>query len=985
MSRKLYKMIVLFLSSCILLSCFAISASALSWDGSSTGGGGSGDPAGANGYAVRFTENNCIGYRFSVVNKAGGNKVSKVIDVFRNTTYGNMAYGSAYKFGTKYNKKQIINNQNSGFSTSQIANYCYQESSMSFASSLPAPSGMGTWQLYTNNLNPVLYNLGIGGGIGSLKNGDKIIVEPLYDVRLQGIYHSITVSEIAIYGKYILGANSNGGSSGNPASWGFISAYTNRHYPNELYTPDGQGLWTGVGPLSNRATFYTIINSGYGVGIAYTETKPDFDPALTVRCVEAWPGNVGNRNSRYGTSYGSAFGNYEYANGYPTKDDKVWFSVNYPAYEQPIRVRLSVKMGNNRQNKEVVLDRNNSSSQWFDVQFSDSVASQSSIKVMNNVEYYVVTAGIDWIDDKGDFIKVGAWYDFYVPVKPKINRYQVSLYDYAGDIAAEGNLGSSSGAVYVGQTTFPQYAFTSENTWTSTNNLSGTLFAWKNGSWEAVNGNADMSVNNVGINQNTPYQRYSSLNPYRVQDNSKNTNGSNRIPFELISEWTKDIAHTKESTLIDIPIVKADVELLDIRLIDENDYYITGQELWAHQTVTPQYVYRNNTSVKIYVEGYDSDDAKFSGVYAIAPGETILVNGKQITIPNSNSFSVWGGVYLEGAGRSTSWETNGDNNELTKRWNIKSPLSIESLEPNSIYREGTEVITSFKVKNAYLTQFIPGSNIKVKFTAQNGAETLYSTTKSGVVIPGNNEQLVYFKWTVPRGLNNTSVTVQGELLDNNVIVDTAKRKINTGKITDSQPPDTGYEKAKPTGWSQPNLPSSYATQATWSEWIYADGKFQLKSYGLKIAQASMYLSPDSSTSSGYDQNNNMWKIKSGYGIMASFTPSRAMVNGYLAPESSAYTAIQNGDMQLPEFGFSNEIGKYRTLERMGTTFRFVPNTVANGRKVHFTPIWYPDGYYQATCYFYDLWTPAGMVAAQLDTDKMIVSGNMYDDWYIGRR
>ena len=53
-------------------------------------------------------------------------------------------------------------------------------------------------------------------------------------------------------------------------TWGFISAYTNRYYPNALYTPDGQGLWTGAASLTKRATFYDIINKGYGVGIAYT-------------------------------------------------------------------------------------------------------------------------------------------------------------------------------------------------------------------------------------------------------------------------------------------------------------------------------------------------------------------------------------------------------------------------------------------------------------------------------------------------------------------------------------------------------------------------------------------------------------------------------------------------------------------------------------------------------------------------------------------
>ncbi|OGO91730.1 MAG: hypothetical protein A2Y17_13285 [Clostridiales bacterium GWF2_38_85] len=257
-----------------ILAGSSLNAFALTWDGSSSGGTGGGSSAGPNGYAIRTTGDNCLGYRFSVVDKNGNNKVSKVIDVFRNTSYGNMEYSGAYKFTVKYNKKQIINNQNSGFSTSKNTTNCYKEANMGFQTSLPTPDQMGTWQDVTTNLNAVLSNLGVGS-INNLVNGDKVIVEPLFDVRLESVYHSVTVSELAIYGKYILGASSNGGSSSTSASWGFISSYTNKIYPNALYTTNGQGLWTAASALSSRATFNTIINNGYGVGIAYTENRPD--------------------------------------------------------------------------------------------------------------------------------------------------------------------------------------------------------------------------------------------------------------------------------------------------------------------------------------------------------------------------------------------------------------------------------------------------------------------------------------------------------------------------------------------------------------------------------------------------------------------------------------------------------------------------------------------------------------------------------------
>lgn len=969
MKKRLLRIASFLIAACTLLSAFSMSASALSWDGSSTGGGGEGSAATTKGFTIRYTDDrNCLGYRFSVVDKAGGTRNGISIDVYRNISNANSEFNTAYKYTVKYNKKQLIDNQNSGFSTSKNTANCYKEADMGFASSLPAPSGMKTWQNNSANLNPILSKLKIGS-ISSLKNGDKLLVEPLYNVRLQTIYHSVTTTELAIYGKWLLGANSDGGSSGNSDTWGFISNYTNKHYPNGLYTPDGQGLWTGVSALTRRGTFYDIINKGYGVGIAYTETRPDFTPALKVNACEVWKGSRSVRSFRYGTSNGVAFSNYTYDKGYPIKGDTVWFTVNFPAESQNTYVRQSVRLqGGSWTSRNVY----SNSGAWYDVALSPTAvdAGRSS---------YVVEAKVDWIDSSGSVLQYGTVKTFYIPVRPKINRYQVTMYDYSGLVAAKGGAGGYSGAVYVGQKTYPQYTFTSENSWTSSNNFRGSLLTWGNNRWQ---GNTDLSVNGVGINKNASYNRYSSLYPYRVTDNSGS--GSSLIPFDLTSQWVQDTAHTIETSRISIPIVKADVELTNIRLVNENGYYITDSNLWAHQTVTPQYTYRNNSSVRVYIEAYNTDRSKKTGVYAIDPGKSINVNGKPVTVPQGDSFSVWGGVYLEGAGLgNTSWESNGSNNAWSKSWTVKTPLSIETVAPNAVYREGTQVISSFKVVNTSSAQFISGSGISVKFTAKSGGRTLYTATKTGVVIPGNNEQLVYFKWTVPSGLNGAQVTVQGDVVDNGVTVDTAVQTVSTGKVMDSQTPDTDYEAEKPVGWSQATKPTAYATQATWSEWVYTAGSFQKKTYGMKITQNTVKLTPDSSSPSA-ELANGVWKIRSGYGLTASYTPSYSSVSGTLMPPSTAYTAVQRGYMQFPEFRYTVITGQYRTLQKVGGIFQFVANPAAGGGRVHFIPVWYPDGSYQASGYVYDCWTPAGMIAARLDTNRLTVSGSLYDDWYVGR-
>ena len=280
---KAKKILSVFLSVLTVLSLFSVNVSALTWDGSSAGGSTNAVNGSSKGYVIRSTDDSCcvVGYRFSVVNSAGNLKSSKVIDIYRDTANGDNAYSSSAKFSAKYNKKQLIANKDATLKTTSNTTNCYKEKDMSFASKLPNPSGVETWQKYETNINKVLTKIGIGT-VANMSYGDKVIIEPLFDVCLAGEYQALTVSEIAYCGRSVLGGSSKGGTSnGTSSTWGFISNYTNRIWPNKLYTPDGQGLWTAASKIADgsKETFNNILTKGYGAGIAYTETKP---PVLTI-------------------------------------------------------------------------------------------------------------------------------------------------------------------------------------------------------------------------------------------------------------------------------------------------------------------------------------------------------------------------------------------------------------------------------------------------------------------------------------------------------------------------------------------------------------------------------------------------------------------------------------------------------------------------------------------------------------------------------
>lgn len=964
MIQKSFRILSFVLVVCILFSATAITAFALDWDGSSAGGGGGGSPAGPNGYAVRTTGDNCLGYRFSVVDKSKNTKNGIAIDVFRNTTYGNSEYSNAHKFNTKRNKMQNIQNQNNGFSSSKNTWDCYKEANMGFAQSLPTPDKMSSWQNDGRNLNSILSTLGIGN-ISNLKNGDKIIVEQLFNVRLQSIYHSVTVTELALYGKWLLGANSNGGSSSTSESWGFISTYTNRYYPNALYTPDGQGLWTGTGAVgsSSRATFYDIINKGYGVGIAYTEIKPDFTPTLSVNVCEVWKGSKSSRTFHYGTSNGSAFGNFNYANGYPILNESVWFAVNFPAESENSFVRQTVwVVGGGSVSRNVYSNSNT----WYDVALSPTTVDADRTN-------YTVKARVDWIDGSGNVLKWGAEETFYIPIRPKINRYQVTMYDITSTTVARNGSAGLSGSVYVGQKVYPKYTYTSSTSWTSGNNFSNK-----------IGGTTDLSTSG-NINSGASFERYSSYSPYIVPNITS-------IPCVLTTSWTSDSSRTSESTTINIPVVKVDVELKEILLIDENGYYISpNTKLWTHQKVTPQYVYRNNSNCTVYIEGYNNDNSRISGTYKISPNSEIYVNGKQLAVGNNTTFSVWGGVYLDGAGRlNTSWEkddfTSQNNNHWARYWNVQHPLKIQTVTPNSLYRENTQVMTSFKVQNLSSSHFIPSNNISVRFIAYNGSTALYTATRSAVVIPANGDNLVYFKWTIPSGLNGANLTLKGEIIDSGVVVDTNTLIHGTEKKPASQTPDTVFEKSAPAGFSVISPPARTGSgSAQWSEWVYESNQFIRRTYGLNLNTSSQPVIVPDVNSPSREYKNGSWTMKSGYGFTANWNIGLQTLSGTTAPTAAMYTDSQLAFLYSPEFRYAMATDSFRVLERTAVnTFQLPVNPNGKNARLHFVPLWFPNTTYRVQGYASDIWTPAGMISGYMSSTPMVISESAYDDWFLGR-
>ena len=341
-------------------------------------------------------------------------------------------------------------------------------------------------------------------------------------------------------------------------------------------------------------------------------------------------------------------------------------------------------------------------------------------------------------------------------------------------------------------------------------------------------------------------------------------------------------------------------------------------------------------------------------------------------------------------------ETRSNNNAVQAQFEVKkySELSTSAVTPSADYIEGNDIIASFYVSNDSSTPVLPSDHMSYRlevYLVEGATETLVSTQdKTDVVIPANGTNLVYFKWRVPensagklymfRGIANAENTVRERNSDNNA---TFFMKTVKAKET-SQTPNTRYERTAPSTYN-PLVPSPTTTvgSASWNEWVYENGKFELRTYGIRASSVDPVVKPDDNCKTAVLENGK-WSMKSGYGISLTWNLKLIAMPGYSMPDSSAYTEAQAVMALIPEYGYSMEAGKYRSLEMAGGVYSFVENRDADGNaRLHFIPVYVANGSYTVSVTATQIWTPAGMITAVRNSNTLTIDGTIYDDFYVG--
>ncbi|QQZ61271.1 hypothetical protein JI735_00130 [Paenibacillus sonchi] len=310
------------------------------------------------------------------------------------------------------------------------------------------------------------------------------------------------------------------------------------------------------------------------------------------------------------------------------------------------------------------------------------------------------------------------------------------------------------------------------------------------------------------------------------------------------------------------------------------------------------------------------------------------------------------------------------------------------------YRTDTDVITSVHLSTS--AEITPDNSARVTFSIMGSTYTV-----TNIVIPEGDSQLVWIKWHTPSTPQSISIQVRSTNGSLNVssitasIVDLNQNPPPNPTATDRNdsfhlPPVPNYPSKTTSSWgiwsaswhaywvwiSNWQWHSTGKDTGYWIDYGYWNDRgwwdYIWTSYFASLS-ATQSVIPDTKSPSLSSS-----RMKSGYGIEItsnSTTSSNA--------PSSHITGAQHAVTYFPEFSYQT-YWRLHDLKSGGVnaSFWLKRNEYSSYQsRVHFTPVWFPDGPYIPITRILDAWTPEGMLTLQLQ-ETITISGNLFSDWHI---
>lgn len=1010
--KRFKKLIVMLIVVMTMMTLTTLTTHAISLDYS---GGSSSNDTGAgpstSGFQVTWadTVKNVAGYRFSIVTSSGTPKSgTKVVNVYlSDVTEGTSAYNS-HRFiissGKVANKKQLANGTKvSSTSTKQSCDY--KSGDCGFYSTLPQnPSSVGSWIKNSSNSYQNLSRIYVlcGSSLASASESDYVLIEPIFKPSLAGTKTAATATELAIYGAAVSGGDGYNGGNGNLYNAGSstlwnIMYYVNREFPNALYVSANTDVYNAVTiKTSGRYTYKQIIQNGYGCSVL---TVKNVIPVKKVHL--AYNPNGGTTNT--------ALNEW----GWIMMDGATYFhTINHGKSDDPYNAstfgltRTGYQFGGWKVNSTgKILDQNTEYASTVYAQHDDASKTTANTSTVYCYLYAV------WIPNT---VKLAYHPNGGTASKATLNDYGFIKY----------NNETYFQTINHGSKADPYNA--------STLGLTRTGYTFKG--WKVK------STGTV-LNQDT---EYASTVYAQHDDKSKTTANTTTVYCYLYAEWEKNtytntILHWKyvgtggdnsNGTFKKMGSSTFTAKYADTVTIPSSQiqtytgYYNTGVagSYWGSSTWTSKnigstftqpaqnlsmeyYYYPKTVNVVFNKNDGSGNTANQSFTYAES-GNRFGYNrdGTPKWGNNSGQFGAWDrtGYTLLGWSESPSATTatysiysNVSDSWINSKvpdpnatgtvnlyavWKLYAKIVIVPIEPNAAYRENTDVISSFWLVNISGDDYTPSTGAKVVFSVYNASGQKIAGETQDFVVPNNDKNLAYFKWRVPNGYGGSNVTIKAYIDDGPYEYNHVERSYRVASFDTLTTPNTSYKDKAPDGFRVPSTTFNNGTNARWWQYSYSGGAFVKKDYAVGNTVSNVTLTTPTNPTA-YTSNGKLY-MKSGYGFECSYTHSMASISGYQSTSASQSVAPQYFYALFPEYNYTYGANQCRSFEAVSGRKVFVNATGMN--RQHFTPIYYPDGEYKFQIVLSDCWTPAGMLTTY-KTVTIQIDGNMYDDWYVGRK
>ena len=323
-------------------------------------------------------------------------------------------------------------------------------------------------------------------------------------------------------------------------------------------------------------------------------------------------------------------------------------------------------------------------------------------------------------------------------------------------------------------------------------------------------------------------------------------------------------------------------------------------------------------------------------------------------------------------------ESNESNNSKTVT------ISVNALRPDieivestiTDWYAGMEVTVSATVRNR-TAQPVP--SVTIRLTIGGTAYT------ESIPIAGNGSNLAVFRITVPKagsyavelaGDPNGALSETDE--GNNSLTKNIQVLVVPASIVAD--PDNSEMEQRYDAYGLTNLPNAASSSYhTWQEVRLENGSYNTKTFYISLITA-FSITPDSRIA--YADYPRL--MESGFGFSVQCTTT--LITNYDHPEK--LVGVQMVWVRYPESAYGLIAGWQNVKDSleikagkagdMTMTWQLAVNPhSATGSRLHYTPLWYPDGSYTAWAQAFYAWSPVGQLYEH-KTDTLTIEGDMYD-------